>query len=374
MLEKSVYLQKNKFRNKYVLYTALCAVLLLVLVIFTRNDSFLYHDTVAQITSIKTKSYSGGMKSVKLYQQSIKAVILNGNKKGKEINLKNLYSQSATVDEKFKNGNQIFISFPEGKDGGSIKIVSLKRDTYLAVAVFFFLLAIIWATKRKGFYSILSLGINILLLIFALEFFERNIHILLISILLMFAFCLISLISATGLKKIAIVAISATLITVVITSIMYYILLKIFGDPEYFMMEYTEYLSNTNYFNLLFFTEILIGGLGAIMDVAISIATTVDELATINPEISVENLYDGAQNVAHDIMGTMVNVLFLSYFCGTVPLILIKLINQYGFTEIFKFHIPFEMIRFFVGSIGIILAIPISIALSISLLKKKGGH
>lgn len=370
---KSVYLQKHRISKKNISYTLICVFLLFAILIFTRYDSFLYHDTIAQITSIQTKSYKGGMKSVKIYEQKMNAKILNGSQKGNIVKLRNLYSQSATVDEKFKIGNQVFLSFPEGKDGGSIKIVSLKRDTFLAASVFFFIAAIVWATKRKGIYSLISLAINILLLFFALLFFEKNIHILFISIILMVVFCVISLISATGIKKIAFVAIAATLITVAITSILYFLLLKIFGDPEYFMMEYTEYLSNTNYFNLLFFTEILIGGLGAIMDVAISISTTVDELIMINPEISVENLYDGAQNVAHDIMGTMINVLFLSYFCGTVPLILIKLINHYGFTEIFKFHIPFEMIRFLIGSIGIILTIPISIALSISLLKKKGG-
>ena len=62
------------------------------------------------------------------------------------------------------------------------------------------------------------------------------------------------------------------------------------------------------------------------------------ELIFVNPRISTESLYDGVRNVAQDIMGTMINVLFLSYFCGAIPLILIKMINNYGFTEIFKFH------------------------------------
>ena len=160
--------------------------------------------------------------------------------------------------------------------------------------------------------------------------------------------------------------------TVAATGLIYLFALKLFGEPEYFMMEYTEYLTNAGSFGLLFFAEVLVGGLGAVMDVAISIATTADELIYHNPAITLESLYDGVKHVAGDIMGTMINVLFLSYFCGTIPLILVKLMNHYGFTEIFKFHIPFEVIRFLTGSIGILLSIPVSCGMSIFILKKRG--
>ena len=47
------------------------------------------------------------------------------------------------------------------------------------------------------------------------------------------------------------------------------------------------------------------------------------------------------------------------------------MINHYGFTEIFKFHIPFELIQFLMGSIAILISIPISLAVSVRLLKGK---
>ena len=363
---------KELYKNGKIAVIIVTMIIFIGVLLFSKNDAFLYHDTIAKITSIHTEKYDGGALA-KTYQQNIKAVILNGDKNWQTIKLINLYSQSYTVDEKFVVGNQVFVSLPENKQAGRAKITGLKRDTYLALAIMIFLAVVLATTSKKGVYALFSLVLNIVLLFASLFFFEKNTHILLVSVCLMLLFCILSLLCATGFKKITMVAIIATLATVTIVSLLYFVLLNIFGDPEYFMMEYTEYLSNTNYFNLLFFTEVLIGGLGAIMDVAISVATTVDELVTVNPDIPMDDLYDGTKNVSYDIMGTMINVLFLSYFCGTIPLILIKLINNYGFTEIFKFHIPFELIRFLTGSIGIVLAIPISGTIAISLLKKKGG-
>lgn len=62
---------------------------------------------------------------------------------------------------------------------------------------------------------------------------------------------------------------------------------------------------------------------------------------------------------------------FYLIFAVRFPLILIKMINHYGFTEIFKFHIPFELIQFLMGSIAILISIPISLAVSVRLLKGK---
>ena len=140
------------------------------------------------------------------------------------------------------------------------------------------------------------------------------------------------------------------------------------AELDYSTMEYLGSIDNPDE---IFHAEILLSGLGAIMDVAVAIAAALSELVTKKPEVTFRELFRSGREIGYDIMGTMINVLFLSYFCGSIPLILIKMINHYGFTEIFKFHIPFELIQFLMGSIAILISIPISLAVSVRLLKGK---
>ena len=80
-----------------------------------------------------------------------------------------------------------------------------------------------------------------------------------------------------------------------------------------------------------------------------------------------KSLIKSVREISYDIMGTMVNVLFFSYISGSIPMFLVKVKNGYSFSSIVRFDIVFELLRFLVGSIGIVLAIPVSGAVAILL-------
>lgn len=68
-------------------------------------------------------------------------------------------------------------------------------------------------------------------------------------------------------------------------------------------------------------------------------------------------------------MGTMINVLLFVFGCGLIPTCLIRMNNEVRFVTIVKLHIPCELCRFFVESIGIVLAIPVSIFITAVMMK-----
>ena len=70
-------------------------------------------------------------------------------------------------------------------------------------------------------------------------------------------------------------------------------------------------------------------------------------------------------------MGTMINVLFFVYMSTTVTRVLLESRNGFGFTTILRFNVVFELIRFLLGAIGIVLAIPVSGVLAIALFRIK---
>ena len=68
-------------------------------------------------------------------------------------------------------------------------------------------------------------------------------------------------------------------------------------------------------------------------------------------------------------MGTMINVLLFVFGCGLIPMCLIRMNNSVRFVTIIILHIPCELCRFFVESIGIVLAIPVSIIITSVMMK-----
>ena len=67
----------------------------------------------------------------------------------------------------------------------------------------------------------------------------------------------------------------------------------------------------------------LIGALGVIMDVGVSIASAVAEIARTGDSMNEATLYESGMNVGRDIMGTMTNTLILAYTGSALPLLLL---------------------------------------------------
>ena len=61
----------------------------------------------------------------------------------------------------------------------------------------------------------------------------------------------------------------------------------------------------------LFLCGILIACMGAVMDVAMSIASSIAELHIVNPQLTRWELFRSGMNIGKDAMGTMSNTLFL---------------------------------------------------------------
>ena len=116
--------------------------------------------------------------------------------------------------------------------------------------------------------------------------------------------------------------------------------------------------------------ELLIGSVGAIMDVAITISSSIAELIEKNNKISVKSLNKSAKEIGKDIMSTMSNVLFFTYLCAGLPIFVLALRNGFTIFNYITTNFSLELSRFLVGSIGIVLTIPISAFISIKLMKR----
>ena len=365
---------KKIIKEKRKRIISICAVIFLLMaaMVFTYNNYFLYKEDVVKITAVKNEEVyeKEGLNGEveKYYNQEITAIIKSGEYKGKSITLNNTCSYSGVKDEGYKKGNYLFVSLSGSEEKLSANILSVKRDMYVMVLICVFILGIVIFAGKKGVLSIISIIMNIIIFTYALNEYVNGKDILKLCNLMIILFTMISLILASGINKQTVCAIISTLISVALIFIIYKITKENFEQPEYMMM---EYITNPEHLDHIFMAGVLIGGLGAIMDVAISISVAVNELINKDKNISVKNLISSVKEIGYDIMGTMINVLFFTYMCGTIPMLILKIKNGYKFLSIIKFQIPFEIIRFLVGAIGIVVTIPISGFIAITILKKR---
>lgn len=107
--------------------------------------------------------------------------------------------------------------------------------------------------------------------------------------------------------------------------------------------------------------SIIIGILGVLDDVSITQSSVVQELKAANANLNFLELYRRAIRVGRDHVGSLVNTLALAYVGVSLPLVLLfartdaeigMIINQ----EV----VAAELVRIIVGSIGLVLAVPLT--------------
>ena len=342
-----------------------------VVLVFVSKDAFLYSDIIAKVVFVQNtfshEEEGPNEETERYFDQKIEAKILNGPQKGKMIVLSNTYSVSGVNDERYRKGDQLFISVDSRGNSGVIE--GKKRDIYLAVmlAVFSFLLFL--TNKWQGGIILISLGINMSIFLVALWNYGQGKDLITLANVLMIAFSVLTLLFASGFHKKTLVAIAATLLTTLLCYAIYEVVLHMSDRLPYEMM---DYVVNPDDLSDLFLTGVLMGSLGAVMDVAISIAAGVSEIVKQTPDVSVKALVNSVREMGYDIMGTMINVLFFTYVSGAIPIMIVKIKNGYTLYHMIRFQIVFEIIRFLIGAIGIVLAIPVAGMFSILFLHKTG--
>ena len=105
--------------------------------------------------------------------------------------------------------------------------------------------------------------------------------------------------------------------------------------------------------------------MGAVMDVAMAIASSLHELHTHTPELSPLGLFRSGMNIGRDAMGTMANTLILAFAGSSLNTLLLFQVYDYPAIQLLNSDLlSLELLQGIAGSMGIILTVPIVAALS----------
>ena len=115
----------------------------------------------------------------------------------------------------------------------------------------------------------------------------------------------------------------------------------------------------------LLLAGLLIGALGALTDITIVQASVVRELAHTDPALGLRQLYLKGMNVGRDHVGSLVNTLVLAYTGAGLSLFLLLHVGEVPAARVFNLElVANEVVHTLVGSIGLILAVPITTILA----------
>ena len=111
----------------------------------------------------------------------------------------------------------------------------------------------------------------------------------------------------------------------------------------------------------LIFASVLIGILGAALDVGVSIASALAEIQQINPQATAKELVQSGFNVGRDVLGTMSNTLILVYIGSALPLTLLLVVYSNSLLELInRESIVVEVLQSVIGCIGLLCTIPLT--------------
>ena len=193
------------------------------------------------------------------------------------------------------------------------------------------------------------------------QLYGSGVNILLLSIALVVLFSVIVLLLINGWNRRTLISLYATLGAVAFIGLLSALVIWLGPKISYEFMEYLPEPYTRSEANLLFLSEILIGGLGVIMDIAVTITACASELIRKNPCISRSSLLFSCRQIADDITGTMINVVFFTNIASCIPVFIISMKNDISFFTVMRYNAFFEIARFLTGSTGIIITIPLAI-------------
>ena len=119
---------------------------------------------------------------------------------------------------------------------------------------------------------------------------------------------------------------------------------------------------------------IVISALGAVMDVAMSIASALTEVHTVAPNRNTRELFRSGMNIGRDMVGTMTNTLILAFLgSGFALIIYLCSLGLSPYQLISSSYLTIEVVSSISSSIGVILSVPLTALISSVILTRGKG-
>ena len=340
--------------------------------------------TVVELIGEGTQStlFSGGELSTDM--QYVRVRVERGSLAGEVIEAR--YARTYAFNDKYqvpalRVGDEVMLVLGEDEQGNPVAdVADVIRERFLLWMVIAFILVLVGVGGIKGVKAVVSLTLTILSVLFILiPAILRGADPVLVTIGVSMVVTLVTLVMIGGLNRKTIAAFIGTTGGVVAAGFIargvgLAARLTGIGDEDSQMLMYIPGDFQLDFQGLLF-AGILLGALGASMDVAVSMASAMFELREHSPGLPPRGLLKAGMNIGRDTMATMSNTLILAYTGGSLHLLLLLAVFDMPFLDIINRDvIASEVVRALAGSIGLLLTIPVTALTVTALVEQETRH
>ena len=307
-------------------------------------------------------------------KQVVEVEILSGGLKGEKVLVDNYFTGNPAYDISLKKGSKVVLHV-ENSDGGVVfSIADVKRSGVLAWLSALFCGLLVYVGRKKGLHSLVSIVLTCGLIYYLLTpMILFGISPVLATLLLCVLSTVITMYLVGGVNRKSSSAVLGTILSVLFATFLSYLTVKVaylngvVGENSMFLFSAHPEL---NFVGILISIMIL-ATLGAVMDVAMSIASTINEIYTIDSTKSAKELFTSGMNVGKDIIGTMANTLILVYLGSSLPLLLLA--SNIDFQKFINLNqVVTEISAALIGSCSIVICVPLTAIVAAYLVKNTG--
>lgn len=326
----------------------------------------------AEVTEILQDNLNSN--GTRVGEQKVRVKMLTGARKGEKLDVTSssgyLFGAACTV------GMKVIVMQSVAGETTIASVYSQDREWVIYIFALLYLLALCVIGGKQGIKGCLGLIFTFFCVIFVyLPLVYLRFSPFWAAVFICFLTTLVTMYLIGGPTKKTCAATLGTLAGVVLACLSAWCFSKASGISGYNVSDIETLMTlwNTNRIQVggLLFSGLLISCLGAVMDVAMSISSAIDEIYKQNNSLTRKELFKAGMRVGRDMMGTDSNTLILAFAGSSVSTLLLDYAYDLPYQQIINSNnIGIAIMQGLAGSFGIVLSVPLTVLICTVLFHK----
>ncbi|MFH1744591.1 MAG: YibE/F family protein [bacterium] len=330
-----------------------------------QKDAFFKAEVIQIVEQQKTIFPDG----TETEQQNLLLRGLEGDFEDKKINFNGIGEIDVLNKNIYKSGDRVLMVASHDAEGSvAYYITDYVRTKSLWGLAIVFVLVLFSVGGIKGLRSLLALALTFLVIIkYIVPQILSGASPLLITLIGSLIILFVIIYTTEGFRArshLAAISIFISLIITILFSLVFVSLTKLTGAASEDILFLFNIGGQVINFQGLLLAGVIIGALGVLDDVVISQIGTVEQIAEANESLGRIEIFKHAYKVGVSHIASMTNTLFLAYAGVSLPLLILFVSGESAFLSFNQIInneiIATEVVRTLVGSIGLILSVPIA--------------
>ena len=308
-------------------------------------------------------------------EQKVRVRMLTGVRKGEELDITS--SSGYLFGAACKPGMKVIVMQSVAGDSTVASVYTQDREGVIYIFALIYLLVLCLIGGKQGIKGCLGLVFTFFCVIFVyLPLVYLKYSPFWTAVFVCFITTLVTMYLIGGPTRKTCAATLGTLVGVILAGVSAWCFSKASGISGYNVSDIETLMTlwNTNRIQVggLLFSGLLISCLGAVMDVAMSISSAIDEIYRQNLSLSRKELFRAGLRVGRDMMGTDSNTLILAFAGSSVSTLLLDYSYNLPYQQIINSNnIGIAIMQGLAGSFGIVLSVPFTVLICTILFHKK---